>query len=224
MRGILILLLILSSYAINAQVTQLGGKKTTVENLGGFKSDSTLAVPRTYATTNYTNSDSIARLWLQPAPLSLYYHNGAKRVRIADSDYVATSIAAIPGTQHTFVFKAASINTALAGNTVIGTTSALYNRFVAISFTYVVTTTSGTVLVAPIMSIGFTPVGYTDIVNLITLSSSPVANKSSTSSTGGSITVPASTDIVARISTAATFTTTGTYVIDIYIQGYYELL
>lgn len=214
----------IASFTASAQVTTMGGKKTTIENLGGFKSDSTLAVPRVYATANYLNADSIARLWLQPAPLALYYHDGVGRRRIADSIYVSSAISAITPSQHTYIFKALSVDMSVLGNTIIGTTDVPYLRFVATSFTYVVKATSGTVVVAPNISIGFTPSSYTDIVSSVTLTSSPTVNRSTYATAGSSTTTPSSTAIIVKVNTAATFSTTGTYFVDIYVQGYYEIL
>ncbi len=223
MKKALLFLLLIATISIQAQTTTMGGKKTTIENLGGFITDSTLTVPRKYA-TNYVNLDSIARLWLEPAPLSLYYHNGFNRIRIADSVYVATAISAINPSQHTYIFKALSVNMAATGTTLLGITNASSGRFIATSFSYVIKSTSGTVVIAPIINIGFTPTAYNDIANGIALTSTPVLNRSSVSSAGSSLTTPATTSIFINVTTAATFSTTGIYMVDIYIQGYYEIL
>lgn len=127
--------------------------------------------------------------------------------------------------QHQYIFKLASINMATPGAVTIGTTTDTLGRFIITSIKYVVKTFSGTISVAPQVSIGVTGAGYTDIVNTATLPSSPtVNNPTSFTVLSTALSVNVSTEIVFRVSTGAVFSVPGEYAIDVYVQGYYETL
>lgn len=205
-----------------AQTTKIGGKKSIVEVLGALKVDSAAILPTGYS-GSFQFADSAGRMWYDVATKSMWYHDGTERHRISSTSFVDSSVLSSGG-QHQYVFKVASVNCNAIGNNPLGATGAVFGRFIVTTVVVVPKTVSGTVTTAPVLSIGFTPTGYTDIFPNTALTTTPTANLRSAFLAANIATIPASTNIVARISTAAAYSGGGVYIVDVYVQGYYEFL
>lgn len=97
MKKLLIFLLLLTFFHEGySQITQIGGKKSYVEVMGGFFVDSSARMPIGYTYT-FTGLDSTARFWYDGPTKSIWYHNGTTRQRIANKAYVDSLVAASSG-------------------------------------------------------------------------------------------------------------------------------
>lgn len=97
MKKLLIFLLLLTFFHEGySQITQIGGKKSYVEVMGGFFVDSSARMPIGYAYT-FTGLDSTARFWYDNPTKSIWYHNGTARQRIANKSYVDSLVSASAG-------------------------------------------------------------------------------------------------------------------------------
>lgn len=179
-------------------------------------------LPQKYS-TSYSDLDSAGRIWYDSATKAVWYHDGTVRKRLADTGYVQNLITSMTG-QHQYIFKALSVNAMAIGSTSMGVTESGYGRFITTTVIYVVKAFSGTVTTPPIISVGFTPTAFTDIFPATALSSTPTVNNPRPAIPSTALSVPASSGITVRVSVAAAFSGGGDYLVDVYLQGYYETL
>lgn len=137
------------------------------------------------------------------------------------------SFAYLGDIQHQFTYKASLVSLTNTGTTTVTTTLPSNGRFIITNVRYVTKTiTGGGVSAGPIVSLGQSSAGgYIDIVNATTLTGTPTANTpASFTIANTAMSITPSTAIVFNVSGAATIIGGGAYFIDVYVQGYYEIL
>lgn len=119
-----------------------------------------------------------------------------------------------------FLYKLANVNGLVQTTTKIFTTISSRGRFLVESIRIVPKTLTGSVIIAPIISCGWTTSNYNDLVIGTTLTSPLINLPIIPSLVITATTIPISTDVYINVVTAGTGYSTCLF--DIYIKGFYE--